>query len=96
MVRGYSRSCKSGRDISKLLGTLNIIFTASELEPASVPSSTFPVWFRTFKKEIINAFKIWKWSIPPNKADFSHYFSSSYTLAIPYALNNVTIFIRYE
>ena len=41
MARGFSKTCKRERAILKLRRSLNIVFIASELEPASVSFSTF-------------------------------------------------------
>ena len=57
---------------------LNVVFTASEVEPAGISSSIFLFWFTTLlmkkhKNKIIKAFKILKQSITPAKAGFPDY-----------------------
>ena len=76
----FFKNLQKGR-VVKLCRPLNVLFTASELETASVYYSTFPFRFGTFMKIIIItvAFQNSKMSIIPTKAS-PKYFSRTYTI----------------
>ena len=71
--KAFQELAKGGRLFWKLHGTLNVVFTTSELEPVSISYSIFPFWFEhySWKKKIEKAFKILKWSITCIKTDYS-------------------------
>ena len=54
MAISFSKTCKRGSIIFKLHRFLNV---ASELGTASISTSTFPFWFRTFMKKNKNKIK---------------------------------------
>ena len=56
----------------------HVVFTTSELKPASVSFCTFPFWFGRYswkknENKIIKTFKFLRPSITPNKANFLDY-----------------------
>lgn len=83
-VRGFSKTYKRGLGgggvvILKNHRPPHVVFTTSELKPASVSFCTFPFWFGRYswkknENKIIKTFKFLRPSITPNKANFLDYF----------------------
>ena len=62
MRKGFSRTCKKERISLKCRRPHNVVSERCDLKPASLFSSTFPVWFETLfmKKMLIKDFNILK------------------------------------